>query len=226
MRTTKYNGISAVVLCGGRSARAGIDKQTIRIGGELIAEWIADVLETVFQEVILVTNRPGLYAISRRRIVSDIIVNAGPLGGIHAGLLAARNEMVFVTACDMPNVNVSYLRWLSSKVQHEAASFDAAALRLDNGMLEPMNAIYSKNCLPRITRMLANGERKIADLLLRQNTYFFTETEIERFGGKKRLFFNMNTPQEIQDYLNRINTPKQSDETTISKAEGDLNRTI
>ena len=194
---------SAAVLCGGKSRRAGFDKQTIQVDGLWIAVRIAQSLATVFDDVLLVTNRPELYRDSGFRVVGDILPDAGPLGGIHAGLAYAKQEQLFVTACDMPYVNEHYLRWLCRAARDEGAEKDALVVRLTNGMLEPMNAIYRKSCLPEVERSITGGERKIADLLQRIDTLYLPESALASFGGRERLFFNMNTPEEIQYYQSR-----------------------
>ena len=201
MTAARKSGLSAVVLCGGKSLRAGFDKQTIRIGGKPIAEWIAEALLTVFDEAILVTNQPALYDSARIRAVEDILPGMGPLGGIHAGLTHCSGEAAFVTACDMPNINPAYLRFLAREAFGKKGAFNAAAVRLDNGMIEPMNAIYAKSVLPQIEQMFESGEQKASDLLRRLNTRYLSEEEIQPFGGREKLFFNMNTPEEIQVFF-------------------------
>jgi molybdenum cofactor guanylyltransferase len=201
--TRQQDALSAFVLCGGKSLRAGFDKQTLQLNGKLIAEWIADELSETFSEITLVTNQPQLYRSSRYRVVEDLIPDRGPLGGIHAGLANSTGEFAFVTACDMPNISQAYLRFLKEEVAQEKNAFDAVAVRLDNGMLEPMSALYAKRTLPLIEEMLQNNERKAADLLLRVNTRYVSESEILPYGGREYLFFNMNTPDEIRAYFDR-----------------------
>ncbi len=206
MTIRRKNRMSAVVLCGGKSQRAGFDKQTIRIGGKLIAEWIACELLRVLDDVTLVTSQPDLYRDSdtRIRVVEDIYPNMGPLGGIHAGLMSCEHEIAFVTACDMPNIDLSYLRFLKREAARSKNGFDAMAVRLDNGMFEPLQALYPKRAVPQIEQMLSCGERKTADLLQRLNTRYLSEEDLIPFGGKETLFFNMNTPEEIRLYIAKM----------------------
>jgi molybdenum cofactor guanylyltransferase len=203
--TTRVNsGLSAVVLCGGKSLRAGFDKQTIIIDGQWIALWIAHALAQVFDDVLLVTNRSELYANSGFRVASDIIPNAGPLGGIHAGLTNAKHDWVFVTACDMPNVSNAYLRWMAGLARETTA--EAIVVQQENGFLEPMNAFYRKSCLSEIQRALLGGERRIADFLEKIGTHYLPEQELRPFGTRETLFFNMNTPEEIGYYFTQQET--------------------
>lgn len=216
MKTRISSGLSAVVLCGGKSSRAGFDKQTIVIDGRWIALWIAHSLAQVFDDVLLVTNRPDLYRVSGFRVIGDIIPNAGPLGGIHAGLTNAKHDWVFVTACDMPNVSSDYLRWMAGLTQETKA--EAIVVRQENGFLEPMNACYHKNCLPAMQRALLDGDRKTADFLEKIETHYLPEQELEPFGGRETLFFNMNTPDEIGYYFTQ--------QETFSSARGEEPRRL
>lgn len=206
---------SAIVLCGGKSVRAGFDKQTIRIEGKPIAAWIADELLHAFDNVILATNQPMLYDSARYRVVQDIIPNMGPLGGIHAGLINCESEYAFVTACDMPNIHPGYLRLLKREAQKANQSIDAVAVRLDNGMLEPLNALYARRVLPLVEQMLLRGERKASDLLRQSNTRYLSEPNIKPFGGRAGLFYNMNTSDEISAYLGQLQTQQAQDNASI-----------
>lgn len=202
--TIRSNESSAIVLCGGKSLRAGFDKQTICIEGNPIAEWIADALSRTFSEVILVTNQPTLYDSVRYCVTEDLIPNMGPLGGIHAGLTYCKNDFALVTACDMPNICHAYLRLLKKEAEKGNGEYDAIAVRLDNGMVEPMNALYARRTLPQIEQMLFLGERKTSDLLRRLKMRYLSEDEIKPFGERARLFLNMNTPDEIQSYFAQV----------------------
>lgn len=215
MLTRRKVDCSAIVLCGGKSVRAGFDKQTIRIEGKPIAAWIADELRRAVDNVILVTNQPMLYDSMRYRVVQDIIPNMGPLGGIHAGLMNCESEFAFVTACDMPHIHPGYLRLLKRKVQRTNQPIDAVAVRLDNDMLEPLNALYARRVLPQIEQMLLHGERKASNLLRQSNTRYLSEQDIKPFGGRAGLFYNMNTSDEISAYLGQLQMQQEQDGVSI-----------
>src|SRR5204862_1990371 len=48
------------------------------------------------------------------RTIRDIVPGCGPLGGLHAALTAAREDAVFVVACDMPYVTAAFAEYLFS----------------------------------------------------------------------------------------------------------------
>ena len=104
---------TAVILCGGgESRRAGVDKQLLPCGGTTLPIAIGRKLRTLFREIIIVTNTPALYAGCGLVVVQDIVAGAGPLGGIITGLTWASSEYAYVTAGDMPNVNLRYIEWM------------------------------------------------------------------------------------------------------------------
>ena len=52
---------TAVILAGGKSSRMDFDKQTILIQGQMMPLFIADQLEDLFKNRIIISNRRELY---------------------------------------------------------------------------------------------------------------------------------------------------------------------
>ena len=50
-------------------------------------------------------------------MIQDIYQESGPLAGIHAALLQAQSQWVFVTACDMPYLELAYLDFMMERLQ-------------------------------------------------------------------------------------------------------------
>ena len=68
-----------LVLAGGRSRRMGQDKALMRYQGKPLFEHAAALLnEAGCKQVLISRNQPGY--------LTDIIVDAGPLAGVHAAL--------------------------------------------------------------------------------------------------------------------------------------------
>ena len=83
----KIPDVAGIILAGGRSRRMGREKPLMKLGGEPIISRVADVLQEVFPEVVVVTNKPAAYDWLGLPMTRDIVPDMGPLG-IHAGLLA------------------------------------------------------------------------------------------------------------------------------------------
>ena len=131
---------TALVLAGGKSSRMGFDKAFINIKGKTIIETILDQLSRAFDDLIVVTSISENYRGLNARIVADVIKDAGPLGGIHAGLKASRSKYVFITACDMPFISLGYVDYMK-----EVASrfLPDAVISRKGKWLEPFHALYS-----------------------------------------------------------------------------------
>src|SRR5947209_8495270 len=97
------DGCSLLILAGGNSRRMGRDKAALPAGSLSLVEHIARRLGPVVDEVLLSTARrnadgPAL------PVVIDRYPGMGPLAGMHAGFLAANHPLVWVVACDLPDV--------------------------------------------------------------------------------------------------------------------------
>ena len=98
------NNISGVILAGGANKRfGGITKAKVVIDGLTIISRIIFVIEDLFSEIIIVTNRSEEFRdLISFKIVEDQYLNAGPLGGIHSALKSSSEDAIFVFAGDMP----------------------------------------------------------------------------------------------------------------------------
>ena len=96
--------LSAVILSGGKSTRMGLDKAWLMLDGQPLVERVARRILPLVREVIFSANDAGPFAELvarlpvRARVVGDIYPDAGPLGGLHAGLRAAEHELARMRA--------------------------------------------------------------------------------------------------------------------------------
>ncbi|SFR02908.1 molybdenum cofactor guanylyltransferase [Desulfoscipio geothermicus] len=190
----KVAGVSGIILAGGKNARMGTDKALLKVGPYFIIERIAGVLCTLVDEILVVTARPELYARYGDKMVSDIMGGHGPLGGIHAGLVHAAYPRALVTACDMPFISAG----LGGLLIRAAAGYDAAVPRY-RGYLEPLCAVYTKNCIEVIERQLARGQNKITGFYDRVRVRYVEESDLRAVEPNlEQVFFNVNTPDDIK----------------------------
>lgn len=187
---------TAMILAGGESRRMGFDKQELKIAGKLATIYIADRLTAEFNEIIIVTNKPDLYNKSGYSILKDKVQNAGPLGGLYTGLSDAGNEIVYVTACDMPMINLDYIRYMK-KAAAEHPAPDAVVTKYHETMTEPFNAFYSRKCVSHIEKLLEEQKVSISFLLKEMKTHYIDESVARRFSPDWRMFTNLNTRHDL-----------------------------
>jgi len=162
------------------------------------------VLGTVAGEVVLVARDPCNVddsAISPGiRCVTDIRRGIGPVGGLHAGARAVRNESFFVCACDMPCVESDVVQYLFSQLEW----YDAAIPSWREGMIEPLHAVYRTR--PLLAQLDEPSLVSLRDVVNRINARFVPIEEIRRIDPSLRTFTNINKIEDLKR-LNGHTTP-------------------
>jgi len=112
-----FKDISAILLCGGRSTRMGRDKGLIEWESEPLVVRLATLLQTLFEEVLVVTGKKPRYReLLDLPILEDEIKGLGPLGGLYSGLLASTNEYNLAAACDMLLIKPELIALLTGEI--------------------------------------------------------------------------------------------------------------
>ena len=188
--------LTGIILSGGKSARMGMDKAFIEIDGAPIIQRIYNIFEKLFNEIIIVTNQTESYSRFKAKIVNDLIINRGVLGGLYTGLFFSSNPYSFCVACDMPFLKESLIQFLI----HQTRGYDVIVPRTEDG-LQPLHAIYSKSCLEPIKKMIGMGKYKIIDIYPLVKTKIIEESEFINSDINLNLvresFVNINTPGEL-----------------------------
>ena len=201
MKNSSLNKInSAVILAGGSSRRLGADKQLLRFDGKLAAVYIAEKLKTVFDEIIIVTNRPELYTDMPYKTVRDIYKKGGPLAGIHAGLTSASSTHVFITACDMPFVSLPFVKLMVNKRQETDKRHSIIAVKWDDGYIEPFNSYYSKSSVRAIGHALDSGRYKVNETFDKKTTFYIKESELKQIPDYRKIFTNLNRAEDLDKF--------------------------
>lgn len=185
--------ISAIVLAGGKSRRLGVDKAllALRNGQSLLVSAVKTVGK-VAAEVIVVANDKGYGDDIEARLVPDVYPGKGSLGGIYSGLLSSAYARSLVVACDMPFLNDRLLAYMVSLPR----DYDVLIPRLGDA-LEPLHAVYSKECLPYMRELLAHDHLKIIDFFDQVRVRYVDAAEIDVFDPDHLSFFNVNTPEQL-----------------------------
>lgn len=193
---------TAIILAGGKSRRMGFDKQFLIINEERLITKIAKQLKHVFTDILVVTNEPEAYQQTDLRTVSDIYPGLGPLAGIHVGLTESQSEYAYVIACDMPQLSLELIEDQIAFLAKNGA--DALVTRTPTGYLMPFHGFYSKKLITPLAKTLEAKELKLQMFLEEQNINTFDYERIEKMIDPNQLFTNLNTVEELENYLNDI----------------------
>lgn len=186
----------AAIMAGGKSSRMGTNKALLDFQGQPLIARIACQFAAWFEQVVLVTNTPAVYSFLGLPSAGDRIPGLGPLGGIEAALQASRHPLTFMAACDMPFLNHDLIRYLL-----ELGRDADVVVPMPAGEYEPMHAVYGQACLPAVRASLDSGVYKIVRFYDQVRVRTVPDAELARFGDVAQLFFNCNTPEDMQRAL-------------------------
>jgi len=178
--------------------RLGQDKALETIGNKSLLQRAVSRIDFLNSDIIVVTATgkeisPHSIGYPKLRIVADTYPGKGPLGGIFAGLAASSSVYNLVVACDMPFLNQALLRYM---VQI-SAGFGLVVPRL-GGLVEPLHAVYSKDCLAPIERLIKQDTLSVSELFALVKVRYVETEEIDRFDPEHLSFFNINSEADLQ----------------------------
>ena len=189
--------IAGVVLAGGRSRRMGRDKSLLRLGGEAaptLLERSVALLGPLCEQVWVSCRAGQTYA--GQCCVPDILSASGPICGVHAALVRAREAgipAVLALSCDMPLMHAGMLRRLIAAFAASPRQSLMTAFMAPNGWTESLAAIYRVEAVSFLEAAVAQGHFKMREAVPLELQYF------EHYRTEDaRAFFNVNTPQDLQ----------------------------
>lgn len=185
--------ISAVILAGGEGKRLGIPvKAKVLLGGRPVIDGILEKIEGIFSEIIIVTNNPAEFSDYPCTVVTDIFKGAGPLGGIHAAMTYSDSKSFFVFAGDMPFLNRDLIIRMAGCFKDKATGI---LVPRTGTMIEPLHAIYSRELLPTIEKLVTGSTNaSVRDLFISEITEWFDTGDSSEI---LRAFTNINTPGDL-----------------------------
>ncbi len=186
--------MTGIILSGGGNTRMGQNKAFLRMGDERLIDRTVRLLRALFREVIIVVANPLDYLDQDAAIVTDLLPGRGALGGLYTGLFYAADEYAFVTACDIPFLNRSFLEYMVSL----ANGYDIVVPAPPDG-LQPLHAVYSRRCLPAIRSLLDRNRLQIKELYPGQTILTIEPAVLNAFDPEGRMFINVNTPEDLRN---------------------------
>jgi molybdopterin-guanine dinucleotide biosynthesis protein A len=189
--------ITGVILVGGKSTRMGRDKAMLPLYGTILFDKVLDTLRSGLQRIILVGDHPERFEGYGLKIYPDIFPGSS-LGGLYTGLSRAETPYIFASACDLPFASPSILRLILSL----GKGFDAV-VPLNGEYPEPLFALYHKNCLEPMKKLLDARNYRIYDCYPHVRIRYVTQEELASAGGTGRAFLNVNTIKEYEAILGR-----------------------
>ena len=199
----RYDQVSAFILSGGASSRMGKAKGLLEFGGQLLILRIARMLEPLVSAVTAVGSAEryaglGLHVIEDQQFGSseEGSRTAGPLAGIASALTATRTDWNLILACDLPYLTAEWVDWLLARA---TVSTQQIIMPHTAGGLEPLAAVYRRECAEPIIAALYRGVRKVTDATEQFGIEFVTERDWRHIDPDGRVLRNMNAPEDYEE---------------------------
>lgn len=188
--------VSAAILAGGLSSRMGQNKALLEVGGQPIVERVlARVREVVSGEVMIIANEREPYQYLGLPVYRDIIPHKGPLGGLYTALSHSGEDHALVVSCDQPFLSVPLMDYLVGL----RSEYDVVVPLNRDGYPQSMYAVYSRGCIEPIRRRLAADRLKVIGFYPDVRVREVAGEEIDQFDPERLSFFNVNTPEDLEE---------------------------
>ncbi|MCA3017794.1 MAG: molybdenum cofactor guanylyltransferase [Rhodocyclaceae bacterium] len=185
--------ITGLILAGGRGSRMGeTDKGLQLFRGKPMIEHVLERFGPQVDETIINANRNlSTYEAYGYRVVADGIDGfAGPLAGLHVGMLAAALPLIATAPCDSPFLPLNLIARLHDALTTENADL-AVAKTFDQP--HPVFCLTKTALEPHLREFLQSGQRKI-------DKWYASLNVVEvQFDSSVDAFANINTVNELRD---------------------------
>jgi molybdenum cofactor guanylyltransferase len=194
MNKISAKDVTAVILAGGMGRRmGGKDKGLVAYkNGTLVEHVIAGISQQTDNILINANRNTERYAEFGYPIVEDSLSDfQGPLAGFYSAMGVAKTKYILTLPCDGPFVVNDYLATMVDAINTNNSEI---AIASDGERMQPVYALLPVNLRSSLEQFLMEGERKI-DRWYKRHQFTLVE-----FDETSRLFTNINTPEDIQEF--------------------------
>ena len=185
--------ITGILLAGGQGSRmGGVDKGLVELAGRPMAAHALERLAPQVDALLINANQnlPAWQAFGHPVFGDDIGGFAGPLAGLHAGLLRAQHPFVVTAPCDSPFLPADLVERLAAALHGADAQL---AVAKTFGQPHPVFCLCRRDLADHLGAFLAAGGRKI------DRWYGSLKVVEVAFDDEEAAFRNVNTRDELAE---------------------------
>ena len=198
----RYPQIAAFIIAGGASSRMGRPKGLLEIAGEPLIVRTARMVAPLVTDVAIVGS-PQLYAGTGLRTLADRDVpgqdGMGPVQTPLTGIVTALHTTIvpwnLILACDLPYLTADWVDWLLARAMASRAQI---VIPRNSRGLEPLAAVYRRECGVPLMDALGRGVRKVTDAIAELQLEESQESDWSKYDPLGRVLKNMNTPSDYE----------------------------
>ncbi|TRX27786.1 molybdenum cofactor guanylyltransferase [Flavobacterium franklandianum] len=188
---TKIKHINAYILAGGKSSRMGTDKGLLLFEGKPMIQYVMEQMQPIFDKIVIVSNNLE-YEKFGLEVIPDLIKAIGPAGGIYTALNHSDCQLNFIVSCDMPFVTAAAIEFILKNAQE-----NQIVLLENQGKIEPLFGIYSKECEEIWLQLIGQEKVKLQDMVLHFRLKTIPVENNEIFAAT--FFKNINTKEDFNN---------------------------
>ena len=181
-----------VILAGGASRRMGRDKAMLPFGDATLLQHLIEKYRTLGPVAVSV-NQAGKYPFSDAAELVDRFPDCGPMNGIVSAFSDTDADELFLTAVDLPYGDPK----LAQRLSELRGDADLCILRRGKKGVEPLFAVYGRNCGSAAHECLSAGNYSVFELFSRVKLRYVLPEELPEFD-LDRILRNVNTPEDYQ----------------------------
>ncbi len=185
----------------------GQDKRRLRLWGSegpTLLERTLTLASSLCPDLVVVLNDAAAWPGLPGRLVADQYADAGVLGALYTGLLAATEPYALVLAADLPCLSLPLLtamlalpRDYDVLVPHSPWPVD----RRNHRGLEPLHAVYSRHCCDVLRAALNQGERQVVACFAQLRLRLLEPAFLATYDPHEQALLNLNTPAQLAEVL-------------------------
>ncbi|MSR31039.1 MAG: molybdenum cofactor guanylyltransferase [Gemmataceae bacterium] len=195
--------VGGIILCGGKSTRMGKPKAWLSLGDETFLERVIRIAGQVVSPIAVVaaTEQELPHLGEGVILVRDAFPEEGPLRGMAGGMaaLAGLCEAAFITSCDVPFLQVNFIRFIVGNLQNKRWCVPVAS-----GFTHPLAGVYRLDLLPCIEGLLQEKKYRPAFLFEQTEGEKISETTVREVDPQLESLWNINNPGDYEKALEKF----------------------
>lgn len=189
-----FKNTSCIIMAGGQNKRMGSYKSELLIGKYTFLDHLL-YQNSDFDDLILSVNNKELYKKYNRHMVSDVVKNIGPIGGLYSVLNEIHNDKIFVCTCDSPCLSYDIFEMMFNEMNK---GYDGVVACYE-GRVNPLLAMYKRDIVYEVEELINKKTYKLMCLLDNLSIKYI---EIGHLIPKE--FININTVESynmVSEYV-------------------------
>ncbi|PEK99744.1 molybdenum cofactor guanylyltransferase [Bacillus sp. AFS017336] len=188
--------IAGVVLAGGKSSRYGKPKMFEMYKNKFLYEYSVQALEGNSISPIVISTNEKLVPYFSKNDLEFVIEGEteeyqGPLYAMYNAFSKIQNiDWYFVLACDTPFITAGFVRKMIALLKDSNVD---VILPIQSDKLQPLFALYHRDCIGKMNEILDKNNRKLQLLFDEVNVLTVP------FSKDERIFKNINRPEDWQN---------------------------